>query len=144
YFDQYFQNSSSLLVRSDTIQNNANGGLYLGHGGADMTTKSEIRNNYFFNNNIHGAIDDFWSRVNITITDNYFEFNSSGNHGIIHFFANTTSFNDVAITGNYFINNDGSGVVTFSDQAWKVNILKNTFTTNTSSSGVLNFYSRFT
>jgi hypothetical protein len=144
YFDQYFQHSNSLLVRSDTIQNNANGGLYIGDGGTSFTNKTEIRNNFFFNNSTHGAIDNFWSKVNITIADNFFEFNSAVNRGIIHFYATYTAFHDISITGNYFINNDGSGMITFIDQAWNVNILKNIFSSNTSQAGILNFYSQFT
>lgn len=136
--------SCGLSIISDSIEFNANGGIYISGG-----TTGKVTGSYFLSNSVYSALES--SEQNLIISGNNFinntggALNCSGNHTLVeknYFLNNSTNSRMVNITGlndtvkcNKFINNQtgsaGHGVIStyFGNEV----IANNLFDSNTSS-----------
>jgi len=135
YFDQIQLNSCGLIVRTDTIKNNKQGGMYLQ---ASPGCSTIIENNYFISNNSFGGIYFNNTVNNATISANYFISNTG--YGAIAV-SNSYQIGNARINNNYFlknvtsINNYGIGIVTFPHYS-NITVAENYFQNDTVKSEV--------
>lgn len=127
-------NNSQVKIYSDTIENNAQGGIYF----SGLPIQSlDVRYCYFISNHYWGALNSGVALMSATISENYFANNTTNNlYGATVFFQGAANY---TIACNKFINNQSGGNSTLgiaNNSAGTGNyIINNIFQGNTSTNG---------
>ncbi len=100
----YYSGCGAAVI-NDSIKNSLKGGLFL-----DLTCGIIIRNSYFYNNSLNGAIYSHNDIGNlVSITNSYFDDNNYDNYQLLDRAIISFSCDSFIFDGNYFLNNSYLG-----------------------------------